>query len=272
MSRPFLICALLASLAASSARADPISVSLVTDDNHFPYAYLDQGKPAGLYVKIVETIAARMPAYAVRITALPWNRALHQTETGEASGIFPPHRFPAMRPYLDLYSDPIMAETPVLQCNDVALAAHGIDRRRAVWPAGYAGAAIATAMGTHMGGEELRKIFADNRITVASTGGIIENLRTLAHGRVDCVLNDRLTIRAATAWLVKNDPRLQMSMINEAIAFPVEQSHLALSGPAGAREPFHPAFLADFNAQLRRLREDGALDQIVEDYLRQLNS
>jgi len=272
VTRLFLICAVIASFAVSSGAAETIPLSLVTDDNHFPYAYLDQGKPAGLYVKIIETITARMPGYSVRITALPWKRALHLTETGEASGIFPPHYFPAERPYLDLYSDPILSETPILQCNDATLAAHGIDRRKAVWPRDYTGISVATAMGTHMGGDQLRKIFDANGVKLFPTAGIIENLRELARGRVDCLLNDRLTVRAATTWLLKTEPNLPMTTLAEAVSFPVEQSYLALSGPAAAREHFHQTFLAEFNAILRRLRENGTLDQIVEDYLKQLSS
>ncbi len=272
MSRVFLIGVLTASITAAAAAEDPFPVSLVTDDNHFPYAYLDHGKPAGIHVRIVEAITARMPSYQVKITALPWKRALKLTETGEASGIFPPHYFPAERPYLDRYSDTILIETPVLHCNDARLATRGIDRRTSVWPRGYGGITVATAMGTHMGGDRLWQQFADNGITVIPSGGIMENLRELAHGRVDCLLNDRLTVRAASAWLLKHDPQLPQATLTEAVAFPLEESHLALSGPAAAREPFHEAFLAEFNGLLRKLRTEGKLDEIVEAYLREMNS
>jgi polar amino acid transport system substrate-binding protein len=127
-------------------------------------------------------------------------------------------------------------------------------------------------MGTHMGGDPLWRQFATHGITVIQSGGIMENMRELAHGRVDCLLNDRLTVRAATAWLQKHDPQLQLASISEAMSFPVEESHLALSGPAGTREPFHEAFLAQFNSLLRTLRAEGKIDEIVEAYLRQMNS
>ena len=263
---------LVAMLVASQAAADPIPVVLATDDNHFPYAFLDHGKPAGIYVRIVETITARMPDYQVRITALPWKRALKLTETGEASGIFPPHYFPAERPYLDRYSDTILVETPVLHCNDDRLAAQGIDRRKSAWPQGYAGITVATAMGTHMGGDRLSRQFADNGIKVIQSGGIMENIRELGHGRVDCLLNDRLTVRAASAWLQKHDPSLPQASLAEVMAFPLEESHLALSSPAAAREPFHETFLAEFNGLLRKLRAAGKLDEIVEAYMREMNS
>lgn len=272
MNRTFLTFFVIALFAAMPSRADPVPVSLVTDDNHFPYAYLDQGKPAGLYVKIVETIAAGMPNYSVRIIAVPWKRALHLAETGEAAGIFPPHHFPAQRPYLELYSDPILSETPVLQCNDATLAEHGIDRKKASWPADYAGASIVAAMGTHMGGDQLWNVFAANRITVTPSGGIMENLRTLAHGRVDCMLNDRLTVQAATAWLAKHEPGLPMAGIAEAMSFPVEPGYLALSRPAALREPVRQAFLDEFNTLLRHMRDEGALDRITEEYLKQLSN
>src|SRR5579863_7266598 len=270
--RRVTISILIGLLAAVRAMADPLPLTFVTDDNHFPYAYLEGDKPAGIYVEIVETILARMPGYHAEITALPWKRALHQAETGGASGILPPHYFPASRPYLDLYSDPILPETPVVQCNDAALAAHGIDRRKAAWPAGFAGATVAIPIGMHMGGDLLRTTFAANGITVVVTGGVTENLRALGHGRFDCVLNDRLTVRAATAWLLKKEPALQLKAITEVAAFPVEHGYLALSGPAAPREPYRKAFLTEFNAQLRRLRAEGKLDQIVAEYLKQLDS
>jgi len=263
---------LTALFAACGAAAEPQPVSLVTDDNHFPYAFLDQGKPAGIYVKIIEVITARMPGYQVKIAALPWKRALHMTEIGDASGIFPPHYFPTERPYLELYSDGILSEIPVLQCNDQILAAHGIDRHKAVWPAGYAGLTVAAPVGTHMGGDKVWGQFAANGITAVASGGIMENMREVAHGRVACLINDRLTVRAAIAWLQKNDPHLPLSWVTEAVVFPAEDSHLALSGPAALREPYHAAFLTEFNARLHALRANGTLDEIVEAYLRQLNS
>ena len=273
MIRTVTICALIALLAEPPAMADPLVVSLVTDDSHFPYAYLEQGRPVGIYVKIVEAVLSRMPGYEARITALPWKRALHLTETGEASGIFPPHYFPTVRPYLDLYSDPILPETPVLQCNEATLAAHGIDRKNAAWPGGYAGITVARPMGNHMGGDELQALFEANGITVITAGGgVIENLRALAHGRTDCIVNDRLTVRAATAWLLKKEPALPLAAITEVAVFPVEPGYLALSGPAARHDPFRQTFLAEFNVRLRHLREDGTLDQIVEDYLKQLTS
>jgi polar amino acid transport system substrate-binding protein len=272
MIRLFLTVVLTALLAISEAAADALPVTLVTDDNHFPYAFLDQGKPAGIYVRIVETIAARMPGYRITVTALPWKRALRLTETGEVSGIFPPHQFPLERPYLDRYSDPILSETPVLQCNDTTLATHGIDRRKAIWPNGYAGMTIAAPNGTHMGGDRLWRLFPVNGIKVIASGGIMENMRELAYGRVDCLLNDRLTVRTATAWLQKNDPTVPLVALAEAMAFPVEDGYLALSGPAAIHEPFHEAFIAEFNAGLKRLRTEGALDALVENYLRELTS
>jgi polar amino acid transport system substrate-binding protein len=265
---------LTALFAACRAAADPLPVSLVTDDNHFPYAFLDQGKPAGIYVKIIEVIAARMPDYQVKIAALPWKRALRMTETGDASGIFPPHYFPIERPYLDLYSDSILTEIPVLQCNEQVLAAHGIDRRKAVWPDGYAraGLTVAAPMGTHMGGDKVRAQLATSGIAVIASAGIMENMREVAYGRVACLINDRVTVRAAIAWLQKNDPHVPLSWVVEAVAFPAEDGHLALSSPAALREPYHAAFLAEFNAHLNALRANGSLDEIVEAYLRQINS
>jgi len=44
------------------------------------------------------------------------------------------------------------------------------------------------------------------------------------------------------------------------------------SRPAAEREPFHEAFLAQFNELLRKLRADGKLDEIVEAYMREMNS
>jgi polar amino acid transport system substrate-binding protein len=100
----------------------------------------------------------------------------------------------------------------------------------------------------------------------------MENLRELAHGRVDCLLNDRLTVRAASTWLLKHDPTLPQASLAEARAFPLEEGYLAMSGPAAEREPFHEAFLAQFNELLRKLRADGKLDEIVEAYMREMNS
>jgi hypothetical protein len=45
-----------------------------------------------------------------------------------------------------------------------------------------------------------------------------------------------------------------------------------MSGPAGAHEPFHEAFLTQFNELLRKLRAEGKLDEIVEAYMREMNS
>jgi len=251
-----------------AAATEPVAVSLATDDNHFPYAFMEDGKLDGLYVRIVDRVTRQMPHYRVTVVAVPWKRALRLAEAGDVSGIFPPHRFANQRPYLDQFSDAILSELPVIYCNEETIKARGIGA--AGWPDDFRGLTFGVSAGTRMGGERFWSLSEAGEIAVESSLGIVENLRKLGHGRLDCVVNDRTTIRAAVALLGKTEPTLSLADMKEIVVLPAEASYLAMSAPAGVREPFHAAFLAEFNAILKKMKMDGTLDGMVEGYLREV--
>jgi polar amino acid transport system substrate-binding protein len=251
-------------LAAGSASAQTVTeVTLVTDDNHPPYAFFEKGRPAGIYVEVMQRVFERMPGYRVRVVTAPWKRALRMAEAGEVFGIFPPHHFPGERPYLSKFSSPVLEEVPVVACAEAALARKRVPSAGGPWPDGYRALVFGVSAGVRMGGDAFWRQVERGEIKIEPAPSVRENLRKVAHGRVDCHINDRLTIAVTWQQLLQATPALAATRLVEVAALPPEAGYLALSrdGHPGAVQD---DFLTKFNAELEKLQRSGELKTVVE--------
>jgi polar amino acid transport system substrate-binding protein len=112
---------------------------------------------------------------------------------------------------------------------------------------------------------------AHGRIHVEEAAGVRENLKKLLHGRIDCYINDRLTITMVLAHLASTEPVPRAAQIEEAVAMEVEHGYLAFSRNASMAPAVQDEFLRKFNRRLAKLKESGELKTIVEHYLRGFN-
>ncbi len=93
-----------------------IAVTLYGDDSYPPYSFLNKGKIEGIYPHIMQQVAERIEGYDIKITLLPWKRALRLAKKGQIFAVFPPYYLPDRRPYFSEYSVPILPEETIAYC------------------------------------------------------------------------------------------------------------------------------------------------------------
>lgn len=61
----------LASMLIVSSTFAKTEVIIESDDDYFPYSYVENGSPKGLYVDLINAIAERMPDYNIKVVPTP---------------------------------------------------------------------------------------------------------------------------------------------------------------------------------------------------------
>lgn len=217
------------------------------DDAYPPYSYLEEGKPAGIYVDIMNAILKKMDNYNVKIILRPWKRALLLAEKNEIFAIFPPYFRPETRPWLVQYSNPILKEDYTIICRKEVFA----DYPRNIWPDDYKNLTIGINHGFAIPGlQSLRYEEAKDGET---------NFKKMLNGRIDCYANDSNALVFYSQQLGKDAARLQFG-----VKISSEDGYLAVTEAKPAA--FRTAFLEQFNIELQKLRATGELDFIIRSY------
>jgi polar amino acid transport system substrate-binding protein len=256
--------ALAAAPAVAATPEAPIAVTIYGDDAYPPYSYLENGEMKGIYTSIIHAAAKRMPEYRVSLLPVPWKRGLVKLETGEAFALYPPYLRPAERPYMD-YSDSMLAEQLVVYCSQPV-----IERRpRKVWPDDYAGLRIGLNAGFLSGGKLFDQAVAEGRLSAVPARSSRTNLLKLMKGRIDCFLNDRLSI----VWelgRIRHENLVEPGAlaIAETTALSAEQGYLGYTNRDAGRFPYKHDFIRKFNAAIKEMKQDGEIRDTIEHFLR----
>lgn len=262
---PALAACLLMCCLASPARAGeaPIAVAIYGDDAYPPYSYLENGQMKGIYASIIRQALKKMPEYEVTLLSVPWKRGLVLLETGSAFALYPPYLRPDERPYMS-YSEPLIAEQLVVLCTRAA------SQRRALktWPDDYLGLRIGINAGFLSGGKRFDQAVRDGKLRAEPARSSRTNLLKLMKGRIDCYLNDRLSI----AWELGRirtegaaDPNAQALV--EVAELSAEQGYLGFTTRDPARYPYRDDFIRKFNAVIKAMKHDGEIRETVEHFL-----
>lgn len=261
-----LACLLMGCLALQAARAGeaPVAVAIYGDDAYPPYSYLENGRMKGIYASIIRQALKRMPEYEVTLLPIPWKRGLVLLETGAAFALYPPYLRPDERPYMS-YSEPLIAEQLVVLCTQAVSQRHALK----TWPDDYLGLRIGINAGFLSGGKRFDQAVHDGRLRAEPARSSRTNLLKLMKGRIDCYLNDRLSI----AWELGRirtdgaaDPNAQALV--EVAELSAEQGYLGFTTRDPARFPYRDDFIRKFNAVIKAMKHDGEIRETVERFLR----
>lgn len=236
------------------------SVLIVGDDDYPPYSYLENGRNQGIYHRILERVFAAMPEYDVEVRLYPWKRALRMVEQGRALGIVPPYLGYEERPYLAPYSDPILEEVTVAWCRDDVGMEPG-----AAFPRDYDGITFGLNTGFHVVARPFQRAVQQGRVSVDPVPGTQRNIERMLLGRVDCYINDRRSIIWTLHEIATQEGSARIKDVHEISEVARYAGHIGFS----ARRAEARDFVARFNTELRRLRETGEIDAIVEAYMRE---
>ncbi len=254
----------IAATACLAAEPAPIAVTIYADAGYPPYSYVDGGKAAGVYAEIMRRAFARMPRYAVTIEPAPWKRGLALLASGQGFALSPPYRRPQERPWMTPYSEPVLEETVVVVCRDQVL-----KKPRLLWPDDYAGLVIGSNSGFQVVGEAFRMAVAQGKLAYEEAGTSQQNILKLVAGRIDCYVNDRVSIRWEYERLRQRGgvTRNFAGALVEAAVVSRESGYLGFGAGDDKRFPFRNDFLREFNDAIRTLRGSGEIARIVETFL-----
>ncbi|MDC8756009.1 substrate-binding periplasmic protein [Janthinobacterium fluminis] len=254
---------LLAACACLPAWAAPVSITIYADDHYPPYSYVDNGQLTGIYTLIMQKALERLPEYQVQLAPVPWKRGVLMLEKGEAFALYPPYFRPDERRYMK-YSEPMLTEQLVVFCNADVIARRGLKN----WPADYYGLRVGMNAGFLAGGKQFDEAVKAGRLRADAAHGSRANLLKLMLGRIDCYVNDRLSIQWEVARIKKEGLMVPGSLpVSETVELSAEQGHLGYTALEPAQYPFRDDFFLKFNAVIRDMKRSGEIKDMVSNFL-----
>nr|WP_255487416.1 ABC transporter substrate-binding protein [Oceanospirillum sediminis] len=258
---------------SSGSRSDPRpEVIIIADDDYPPFSYRDGLRPLGIYPRILNRVFYRMrEQYRIEIRPLPWRRGLIMMAEGTGFAIFPPYYFPDKRPYLEKYSVPIMAERVTLFCSKKYIEGlkHRTGRFKPVWPSDFGGAVIGINPGYLLLGEDFWKRHREGFYVIEEGINNQKNLLKLASGRMDCLVNSRMSVLWDIQQL-KNASKLSVADIVQVHVLKEQHGYLAFSKNSLMRYPFREDFITQFNIEIKQLSDSGELQKLIDDFEKEL--
>ncbi|MDP3815794.1 ABC transporter substrate-binding protein [Pseudomonas sp.] len=252
-------------LAASPLAEADTQVTLLVDDSYPPYTYQRNGEAAGIYVDILRAAEPLLHGYRLRLRPLPWRRALAEIEAGRELAVVPPYYRPQERPWIAPYSVPMLEERLAVFCRQDIFK----DNPRLRWPEDYRGLRFGNNMGFLPGGQPFWSAVQLGLIHVEEAPGNRANLLKLVHQRIDCYLNDRLSVLSELAGM-RDDGLYEPSkhgLIAEGPSVSVENGHVGFSNRTAERFPFKQDFADQLDSALIQLRQSGEIERIVQRYI-----
>ncbi len=238
-----LVCALWAVFAAAAFSAEVI----VFDQGNPPFMYLENGQTRGVYPAIIGDAFRRM-GVGVTMQCLPWPRALQGADAGSwgVGGLYMTEE----RLWKYDYSEPIFEEKLMLY----------VVRGREFPFSGIkdlAGKRIGVMRGWTYG-DEFEQAVADGTVIPDPVNTEQANVGRLLLGRVDVIVSAPESLALVRDLM---DPRGRVVALPRPLA--VNKTYLSFPKSKNLAP-----LLDRFNAELRRMRFDGALDHLVRENLR----
>ncbi|MCJ8299728.1 MAG: transporter substrate-binding domain-containing protein [Pseudomonadales bacterium] len=259
-----LLCSLQFMLLYSLQIRAAQTVVIIGDDSYPPYSFIEHGVAKGVYVDILKAVFDQLPEYQVTISMMPWKRGLTYIKQGKRLAIFPPYYWPKSRPYMEVYSEPILLETVLVTCNEAILK----DARNR-WPADYFGLRIATNRGFLAPGPEFFDAVKLGKIFLTETKSTEHGLRMLLLNRIDCYVNSKLTIQWGLKQL-QNQQRKEANTASLKFGAVISEQWGYLGYSAATEQfPYRQEFRLKVDEVLRQMKKEGAISQIIERFLNQ---
>lgn len=235
-------------------------VKIYGDDSYPPYSFVEKGKLTGIYTVILERAFAQMPGYQVALKPWPWKRGLKAIENGDIFALYPPYNRPKQRPFME-YDTAIVDEELVVFCNKQVLS-----QARPNWPDDYFGLTIGNNAGFSAGGDAFWAAVKTKKIKVQEAKGTPKNLLKLIAGRIDCYMNDGLSIQ----WELKklqSQGKYDGSSLVKGATISAEQGFLGFA-TNGAKFTYKDDFKQQYLTVLKQMKESGEIDTIITDFLK----
>lgn len=256
-----LLCVSLC-LISTNLHAKQQKVTIFADDAYPPYSYSEDGRAVGIYPEIVHAADNLMTEFEIDLQPIPWKRGVKQVETGRIFGLLPPYYRPQIRPNIHPYSDPILDEEVVVFCQNSWIS----KRKSTEWPKDFYGLIIGMNDGFSLGGQAFWQAVEEKKIEVKYANGNRINLLKLRAERIDCYINDRISILWEVTRL-KRDSNMDTVNFSMAARISLEQGYIGFTNQNLEQYPYQSQFVAAFNSAIAELKSSGQLDKIVNRYI-----
>ncbi|OMH29201.1 ABC transporter substrate-binding protein [Motiliproteus sp. MSK22-1] len=235
-------------------------VTIYGDNGYPPYSYNEFGNElSGIYTQILEQIFSRMPDYEVSLEGISWKDGLKLVEKGKIFALYPPYKR-AQRPFME-YDAPILQEEQTVFCRKSVL-----ETKRDTWPDDYLGLKVGNNAGYAVGGDKFWELVKSGDITVEEAESTSANLLKLIDGKLDCYMNDGLSIEWELKKLAKKG-EYDGSSIQKSDVISSENGYLGFA-TNGDAFPYKDDFKAKYLKILKELKESGKIDRIIRQYVR----
>ena len=152
------------------------------------------------------------------------------------------------------YSVPILEEKLTLFCHKDLMTSP-----RPNFPDDYKGLSIGENLG-FSSGDKVNKAKKDGVIRLSSAKGTTSNLKKLILKRLDCYINDRLSVLVELKNLNQKNS-YDGNSVKEATTLSVEQGYL---GIATKNTPaYTKIFVENFNSAIEAMKKNGSINDIV---------
>jgi polar amino acid transport system substrate-binding protein len=256
----------LAALCAGAQAAD-IPVTIYADAGYPPYSYEKDGKPAGLYYEIARAAFNRMHGYKIEVQTVPWKRGMALLRTGTGFALYPPYMNTTDEPWTWPYSLPLYEERVVAVCRKDVLAA----KPRKRWPEDFHGLTIGNNAGFIVGGEAFEKAVRSGQLRMEEGKDSETNIVKLGLKRIDCYINDRVSIQWTLNQLKAQGRYNEGSThaeIAEATVIAVEQGFLGYTDRDNGKYTYKTDFAKQFDNAIYQMKRTGEIDSIARNFFK----
>lgn len=236
-------------------------IKIYGDEKYPPYSYLDEkGKISGVYTDIITEAAKNIKDYKIVLKTMPWRRGLNEIKRGKIIGLYPPYFRSIERPYMWPYSIPIVEEETIVVCNKK------IKGNNLIWPKDFEGKKIGRNRGFATGGPKWEELVKKKKITDIELDSIDSAIKMLIKKRIDCYMNDRLSIFWTMNKMIKEKDLKEKDIkkITEAIIISRERGYIGFAEIWNP--PYKKDFLKKFNHELHSMRKSGRIAAIIKKY------
>ncbi|MGF1756103.1 transporter substrate-binding domain-containing protein [Vibrio makurazakiensis] len=259
--RRFLLIWILGAIHSHASERIPVVV--YADDAYPPYSYEVNGVAKGIYADILRIAFSRMPNYTVSIIPVPFKRGLKMLETGKGFALYPPYFYANKRSYISPYSTAILDEEVVVYCNQ-----HKIKsiRNQPIWPDDFFGMTIGINESFSIGGDEFWQAEKDKNINVEPGRDNRENVLKLRAGRIDCYINDKLSIQWEVKQLKESGDLDEDTAFHLSVNVSSEHGYLAYSGINENHFPYKADFVEKFDTVILDMINNGEIQFLLRNY------
>ena len=233
-----------------------IQVTFNGDDNYPPYSYKENGKNRGIYVELLKKVFSKIDDYDLKIVLVPWKRGLKSLKDGDVIALFPPYVRKKQRPYIKHYSH-MVDENVVVYCNNKVAEEKTFNR----FPQDFFGTKFGNNLGYASGGTEFIRAVKAGKIKTEEVRSTALNLKKLSIGRVDCYINDRISILFEMSKMKKRGNDVSQ-MIKLVKTLTVEEGSIGYG--ADTKFPYQADLIQKVEAEIKRMKAAGEINQLIK--------